>query len=150
LFILISNQIVKDGAFAAHSLELHAKYGPVVRIGPNRLRINSAEAFKQITRMGTRFTRDRDTYIMFGIDAMFSDPSNQRHRERRGVFQEAFRLNEILKAEPLVTTKMKRLMGKLDAMCEEAGGQKEINLLRALNCQGLEIFTEFSFAQDST
>ena len=144
------NQLVRDGEFAKHCHHvLHAKYGPVVRIGPNRLRIQSVEAFQQITKIGTRFSRDTNTYLMFGFDAMISEPSNERHRTRRGLFQEAFRSTEILKSEPLITGRMKRFMDKLDAMCEEAGGKTEINILRALNCQGLEIFTEFAFAQDS-
>ncbi|RPA71719.1 cytochrome P450 [Ascobolus immersus RN42] len=143
-------EIVKDGNLSTHCHHvLHEKYGPVVRIGPNRLRIQSVEAFHQMTRIGTPFTRDSSTYIMFGFENMMADPSNERHRERRSIFQNAFRRSEILKAEPLVTRRMKRFMRKLDEMCKESGGQKELNVLWALNCQGLEIFTEFAFAQDS-
>ncbi|RPA74003.1 cytochrome P450 [Ascobolus immersus RN42] len=144
--------IPKGGQFCFHCEEvLHPTYGPIVRTGPNRLRIQGIDAFAHMSRMGTRFIRDEKHYQSNGTeDTMVTTPSNEDHRQRRKYFEPGFTKNEVIKREPLLRRKFERAFGKLEDIMKKNGGVAEVDMNFMFMCTALEIFSEFSFGIDST
>jgi hypothetical protein len=65
--------------------QLHLKYGPAVRVGPQRISFNSLSALRTIYGAGSPFERT-DFYSMFdvyGRPNMFTMASGYDHRERK-------------------------------------------------------------------
>ncbi|RPA72765.1 cytochrome P450 [Ascobolus immersus RN42] len=141
--------IIKNGTFVFHvPQKLHPKYGPTVRVGPNRIRLSDAESFQQIHKIGTKFTKDRDFYLMFGHDYIVNERSNEIHRKRRAPFANSFGPAEVRKQEPLVREKMERLLNKFDELCKDGGEKASVNLDWAIQCMALEVFFQFSFGTE--
>jgi hypothetical protein len=79
--------------------QLHQKYGPVVRIGPNELSFNSLSALKTIYGAGSGFERT-SFYRMFdvyGHQNLFTFASVKAHSERKKLLNHAYSRTSILK-----------------------------------------------------
>lgn len=147
-FILTHLQIVKGGTFCFHVPEvLHPKYGPIIRVGPNRVRLTDIASFQTVHKIGTKFYKDEAFYNMFGFPSLINDPSNEHHRQRRIPFASSFGPSEVRKQEPLVREKLDRLLNKIDEMCAETG-EATFNIDYAVMCMALEVFFQFSFGKE--
>ncbi|KAF4633361.1 hypothetical protein G7Y89_g4756 [Cudoniella acicularis] len=79
--------------------QLHQKYGPVVRVGPNELSFNSLSALKTIYGAGSGFERT-SFYRMFdvyGHQNLFTFASPKDHGERKKLRNHAYSKSAILK-----------------------------------------------------
>ena len=61
--------------------DLHAKFGPVVRIGPNELSFSGRQAFREIYSANSDFIK-APRYGAFGRKSMFTMRNKQEHRFR--------------------------------------------------------------------
>ncbi|PLB52502.1 cytochrome protein [Aspergillus steynii IBT 23096] len=73
----------RKGGFEKANIDLHKKYGPLVRISPSTISINDPAALKTIYSSGSRFPKS-DFYHPFGDHRndqrnLFSVQDNQRH-----------------------------------------------------------------------
>ncbi|KLJ09232.1 hypothetical protein EMPG_15340 [Blastomyces silverae] len=98
--------------------ELHAKYGPVVQLGPNELSFSTAESIDTIYGTGTRF-RKAPMYMTMGRPGVLhlSDPAV--HRERRRLLNHAFAKQHIDEMEPVFQNSVRKLVARM----ERAGGK---------------------------
>lgn len=78
---------VWTGELPRLNIELHRKYGPVVRLAPNEFSLDDPAAVKVIYGLGTTFTKG-PWYTASGLPFkkdynMFQMPENDRHIENR-------------------------------------------------------------------
>ncbi|KAF6832077.1 branched-chain-amino-acid aminotransferase [Colletotrichum musicola] len=81
----------KDQARNLH--QLHEKYGPIVRYGPNHVSIRSSEGVKMLYT-NSRYTRKADNYLAFPRNpekaSLFSSINKQVHARKRRILRQGF------------------------------------------------------------
>ncbi|KAL5511175.1 hypothetical protein ACEPAH_4390 [Sanghuangporus vaninii] len=109
---------------------LHEKYGPVVRIGPNELSIVDAESIPTI--MSLRKGSLWDAHNMRGtIPAIVGMRDVEMHRERRKLWNHGFTTAALKKLQPTVENRVLDLSKELEKRTSKPG-EKEISLDLAL------------------
>lgn len=92
--------VKKDEAKNFHLL--HDRYGPVVRYGPNRLSVKSADAVRMLYT-NTRYTMKADSYLAFPRDpenaSLFSIINKQAHTRKRRVLRHGFSESSLQEAQ---------------------------------------------------
>ncbi|KAF9019730.1 cytochrome P450 [Hymenopellis radicata] len=135
-------EVWKNGMFVQHLEELHEFYGPVVRIRPNELHFNTAEAFSAIYPSYTGFTKDPDFYTCFGEDdSAFGMTNVHDHKIRREILNPLFSRRAILKLESFVQE-------KVDLFAEQIHKHQTapVNLFRGFRSLAMDVVTEYSYA----
>lgn len=126
--------------------QLHRKYGPVVRIGPDRVSFNSLSALRTIYGPGSRYGRT-GFYRMFdvyGEQNLFTFHSPVDHGQRKKLLSHAYSKSVILK-EPItrmVEEKAKEYMSLIE---KEPGHISEI--FSTLHYYSLDNITEFLYGK---
>ncbi|KAG0645055.1 Cytochrome P450 monooxygenase aflV [Hyphodiscus hymeniophilus] len=79
--------------------QLHQKYGPVVRIGPNELSFNSLSALKTIYGAGSGFERTSfyKMFDVYGQPNLFTFASPKAHGDRKKLLNHAYSKSSILR-----------------------------------------------------
>ncbi|KAF5004052.1 hypothetical protein FDECE_9427 [Fusarium decemcellulare] len=95
---------VREGSFQDVNVDLHKRYGTIVRYGPNRYSINDPEAAKIIYGLGTHFPKSSwySTWASPGQWAVFSDQSIKRHTQNRKLYQAMYAMSTLVHYEPFV------------------------------------------------
>ncbi|KAJ4213316.1 hypothetical protein NW759_011158 [Fusarium solani] len=80
--------------------QLHSKYGPAVRIGPNEVSFNSLTALKTVYGPGSRYGRTAfyRMFDVYGEQNLFSFHSVEEHGSRKKLLSHAYAKSTILKA----------------------------------------------------
>ncbi|MCJ1430255.1 hypothetical protein MMC29_008172 [Sticta canariensis] len=99
-------------------LELHAKYGSVIRVGPNSLAFSSLSAFDAIYGFNKNF--EKDNFYAFGRDSrtksgsIFTARTDAIHREhRRKVVGPALSPTKVATYQPIVLRNVSVLLSRL-------------------------------------
>ncbi|CAE6481959.1 unnamed protein product, partial [Rhizoctonia solani] len=137
---------VKTGKACNTMFEIHQKYGPFVRIGPNHISIADPDALEDIYkhgngllksdyyamfRLGTHeslFTsRDKaehsNYYAMFRLgthDNLFTSRDKAEHSTKRRRLAHIFSPQNILSYQPRVRNNIRHLVDQLDMRCQQA------------------------------
>lgn len=77
--------------------DLHAKYGPIVRLSPKEISAATSDAFKQIYSVSSRFPK-HEWYVAFGghpTPGLFSMSDFAEHGRRRKIFARAFSKSQL-------------------------------------------------------
>ncbi|KAH0832551.1 hypothetical protein AYO21_06055 [Fonsecaea monophora] len=95
---------VRAGSFHHENIELHRKYGPIVRVGPNLYSIAAPD--KEVYGIGSKF-RKSDWYEGWKHPspdkwALFADRDIRRHAETRKRFQGLYSMSALLSYEKYV------------------------------------------------
>ncbi|KAI0007011.1 cytochrome P450 [Xylariaceae sp. FL0662B] len=109
--------ISKQGRLHRDLVELHKKYGKVVRVAPNMLSVGDPMAFREIYKAGNRFYK-AESYSVFNAGRPF-DLAGQRnekiHSEQRKLVARAYTMDSMIYLEPhvdsLINTLVERLGG---------------------------------------
>ncbi|KAK4199157.1 putative cytochrome P450 [Triangularia verruculosa] len=76
---------------------LHPKYGPIVRIRPHALHISDPDAFRDVHKVGSKFTKAKYFYVPFRLsEALFGSTDPDFHRKRRSLIAPLFSKGEVL------------------------------------------------------
>jgi cytochrome P450 len=134
---------------------LHARYGPVVRIGPNELAFNSPEAFRDI--YGARpghgsFAKDRSHYVLppNGVDHLVSAVDDTVHARHRKLLAYAFSDRSLREQEGLIRGYVDLLIAKLREQCESAGDgrrQGRVDIKSWMNYTTFDITGDLMFGE---
>lgn len=144
--------------------ELHTKYGDVVRISPNevRLRISSSTmrvnaeqqklhfskpaAYNDIYNNSNRWDKEHVLYRSFGEDrSSFGFLTYREAKQRKDVLAPLFAKRAVAELQSLVINKIERLCSGLSA--QNAAG-KSSDFLYGLRCFTADTIMQFCFAQD--
>lgn len=134
---------LKDGVLYHRIEELHAKYGPVVRIGPNEIHLSDPDNYDKLYSVGGRFYKDPVFYEVLNVPAMFTSISNEEHRRRRAPLNHFFSRRAVLDLEDIVKEKADKLCRRVRESLE-AG--KPADLRSGLRAVSIDVLTEYAFA----
>ncbi|KAI0908038.1 cytochrome P450 [Ustulina deusta] len=115
------------GDLPKKTLELHNKYGPVVRTGPNELSFNSAEYWEAV--MGHRKSVEPEN--MKAAYAAAHDPhsivfaSRDDHSRIRRMLSQGFSTSSMLEKQPIIRGYVDKLIKQLHERCQN--GEAKIN-----------------------
>ncbi|KAI1085585.1 cytochrome P450 [Whalleya microplaca] len=92
------------GHFEEDNLQLHQKYGPIIRYGPNRYSFDDPEAAKIIYGHGSHFPKSSwySTWSNPGQWSLFTDRSIARHSQNRRLYQSAYSMSALMSYEGFV------------------------------------------------
>ncbi|KAL0573598.1 hypothetical protein V5O48_008357 [Marasmius crinis-equi] len=137
--------IIQDGSFLEHLHWLHDVYGPVVRIGPNKLHFATPEAYHDIYTHGPTFTKSSSAlYRAFGVGAnsfTFTDPA--KAKERRAAINPLFARRSILKLEGVIQDLVNRFIARILSQSDSEGF---VDMTFALRSLTMDIITSYCFA----
>ncbi|KAI1452040.1 cytochrome P450 [Annulohypoxylon moriforme] len=96
-------------------VDLHKKYGNVVRVGPRVLSVGDPMAFREIYRAGNRFYKSQSYSVLQGTRPF--DLAGQRnekiHSDQRRLVARSYSMDSVVYLEPHVDTVMNALVDRL-------------------------------------
>ncbi|GME65706.1 hypothetical protein N7449_011801 [Neofusicoccum parvum] len=92
-------------------VELHRRYGDVVRIGPNELSVGDPTAFKEIYTESYSVIQGRRPFDLTG------ERSEKVHSEQRKLVARAYSMDSMVYLEPKINAVVESLTKKLDQLC---------------------------------
>ncbi|KAI0839483.1 putative cytochrome P450 [Hypoxylon sp. FL0890] len=111
-------------------LDLHRRYGPVVRVAPNELSFNTAQSFRDIYgfRPGHKtFVKsifyDGGSFAAKGVHSIVSERDPVIHAQMRRLLSHAFSNSSLLEQEALVTESVDQFVRRMKA---EAGQRVDV------------------------
>ncbi|OIW26308.1 putative P450 monooxygenase [Coniochaeta ligniaria NRRL 30616] len=138
-------EVFKQKSMTDVLVELHAKYGDVVRVGPNELHFAKPSAFNDIYNASSRWDKERTLYESFGEDhSSFGLRNYAEAKQRKDVLQPLFSRRSIINMQALVREKMDRLAETLSKNNEQG---KSADLLFAFRCFAIDTITTYCFAK---
>ncbi|KAL1871337.1 hypothetical protein VTK73DRAFT_2091 [Phialemonium thermophilum] len=125
-------------------LQLHEKYGPVVRIGPNQVSFNSLTAVRTIYGPGSRFGRT-DFYRMFdvyGRQNLFTFFSAAEHGQRKKLLSHAYSKSVVLRPHTasMIEEKTKQYLALIETEPDHVS-----DIFATLHYYSLDNITEFLY-----
>lgn len=127
--------------------QLHQRYGPVVRIGPNEVHFNSPSALRTIYGAGSGFERT-DFYRMFdvyGKQNVFTFGPSSQHAERKKLLASTYAKGNVIRG---------RVAGEVEDNVEdylkliEGAGEQGDEIFRSLHYFSLDNITNFLYGPD--
>ncbi|KAI4095840.1 MAG: hypothetical protein LQ344_001394 [Seirophora lacunosa] len=137
--------VIKGGQFLFKIQDLHRRYGPIVRIGPNEIHINDPEFYEQIYSLHGRWDKDPAFVNQFdNTGSAFGTIHHDLHRIRRRAFQSFFSKQKIISLEPLIQSRVDKLCQRLEGF---AGTDKEVPIRHAYECLTNDIVMEYTLGK---
>ncbi|KAF2176414.1 cytochrome P450 [Zopfia rhizophila CBS 207.26] len=122
--------------FQKTNIELHRRYGPVVRIAPNEFSIDDPEAVKIIYGHGTQYSQWYRASGHPNIPDLFTDQNSRRHAVLRRKVASLYSMTTLLRMEPCVEQCTALLTERLR---EFAQSQAMFNLQYWLQCYAFDL-----------
>ncbi|CAK7234510.1 hypothetical protein SEUCBS140593_008966 [Sporothrix eucalyptigena] len=116
--------------------ELHAQYGPVVRVGPSEVSFSSLSALRTIYGAGSGFERTTfyRMFDVYGRQNLFTFGPARQHAERKKALAHAYSKTTVLHPEALATPLIKKNVQNYLALIESQRTEG------GATTQGYEIF----------
>ncbi|KAH7081133.1 pisatin demethylase [Paraphoma chrysanthemicola] len=135
--------VIRKHDFATYNIALHEKYGPVVRLAPNRYSINDAEATRII--LGHHNALDKSGYYLpFGSPFetnTFSEPSISVHARMRRSFASLYSNTHLLSYEPFVDSCNSMLLKRLE---EYASNGQQLDIRELMQFYAFDVIGEIT------
>ncbi|KAJ9613905.1 hypothetical protein H2200_002041 [Cladophialophora chaetospira] len=145
--------VVLGGQYTFHIIELHKKYGPVVRINPRELHFYPPEFYEEIytgpTRPRNRWERYTKGFGMPGAGA--STNPHDLHRARRAALSPYFSMQSVRKLQSVIEEKANLVMKRLKGFGQEEGAKekKPLGLEPVFAAYAYDVVTQYSFARSA-
>lgn len=106
--------VILRGQYTFHIRDLHARYGPIIRINPYELHV-SDPTFYDILYASSASGEKRDKWQwytkQFGTpEAMFSTTSHEQHKSRRAALNRFFSMASVRRLQPVIEERMFKLL----------------------------------------
>ena len=128
--------------------DMHDKYGPIVRVGPDELHVNDPSILPELMP-ASKHRRNKYTRAVqfFGFaEAVGATVDHDLHRMRRGAMSKMFSKEAVRRLEPIMKFNLERLLGRLQGY-KESGNP--INLLPMFGAFTNDLISEYSFGLNS-
>ncbi|KAH6988294.1 cytochrome protein [Ilyonectria sp. MPI-CAGE-AT-0026] len=129
-------------------IRLHEKYGPVVRIAPNRYSFSRQEDVKTIYALGGRFFKsDYYAAMLTGdplVDNMFPTINDDEHRDRRRKISSLYTMSTMITYEKAVDEMTAVLTKKLRAIANEG---RPFHFPRFMQYYAFDVIGQITFDQ---
>ncbi|KAL4919151.1 cytochrome P450 [Aspergillus aurantiobrunneus] len=139
------------GRLGFETKQLHDRYGPVVRVSPNELAFNSAQAWEDIYgfKTGGRQNMHKDPIHVGSVDPLpgastltMADDAN--HTRQRRALAHSFSERALKDQEYIIQHYVDILIGKLKGLADDG---QEFNLVNWLNFTTFDIIGDLTFGE---
>ncbi|KAF8855457.1 putative cytochrome P450 [Acephala macrosclerotiorum] len=138
-------EVVRGESMVHVLVELHRRYGDIVRVGPNELHFANPDAYHNIYNGNLRWDKEAKLYESFGEDhSSFGLTKYADSKQRKEVLQPLFSRRTILDLQSLVREKVEHLV---QALRKNQAVGKSSDMLFAFRCFTVDMITEFCFAK---
>ncbi|KAH7050192.1 putative benzoate 4-monooxygenase cytochrome P450 [Macrophomina phaseolina] len=126
--------------------ELHAKYGNIVRYGPNKLSVTSEDAVQIIYQKGGRLMPKSEMYVAFGTGHpnSFAMRDEAAHSIRRRHMSHSFSSSYVKEMEGYLDINIKLLKDKIASRAER---NEAFDLKKLLDFYIFDVLGELAFSQ---
>jgi cytochrome P450 len=140
-------ECILPGRFLWKIKELHAQYGPIVRINPNEVHINDIEYYDTIyTAGGSKHPRNKVRHLVLHDDSMFDTYDAALHRKRRTAVASPFSKQSVRALEPAIREIIDIFAQRLTRY-SETGEVVDVHAL--WNSLTQEVIGQYCFGTDS-
>ncbi|KAI7774892.1 cytochrome P450 [Diaporthe eres] len=128
-------------------LDLHNKYGPIVRIADNELSFILPEAWKDRNghRSGGRLENMKEPLAILGNEHNLFGANLEDHSRMRRVLSHGFSMQAVLDQQPLISTHVNLLLQRLRERCE--GGARPVDMVSWYNRVTFDIISDLSWGE---
>ncbi|KAF4997961.1 hypothetical protein FGRMN_3481 [Fusarium graminum] len=139
---------VWKGSFQNLNLDLHRKYGSVIRYGPNRYSFNDPEAAKIIYGLGSNFPKSSwySAWASPGLWSLFSDQSIKRHSQDRKLYQATYAMSSLVHYEPFVDECAEIFTQRLSEMSGSAANPA-VDMRHWFQCYAFDVVGLITYAK---
>lgn len=106
--------VIRGGQYTFHIRDLHAKYGPIVRINPYELHVSDPSFYDTLyaSSAGGEKRNKWEWYTkQFGTpESMFSTTSHDQHKARRAALGRFFSMGSVRKLQPVIEERTAKLV----------------------------------------
>ncbi|TEY71251.1 hypothetical protein BOTCAL_0097g00050 [Botryotinia calthae] len=141
------------GTLHIRALQAHDKYGSVVRLGPNKLVFNSAEALQEIyTSKDVQKSKGYAALVTTpGVHNVHNSVEFSTHKHKRRVISKGFTIPSLLAFEPTMISTVNLLIQNLAMASIKSKSQDNwsspINMGTSFKHMSLDVMGEFGFGQ---
>ncbi|KAF4625909.1 hypothetical protein G7Y89_g12255 [Cudoniella acicularis] len=137
---------IYKGSFERTNIELHRKYGSVVRVAPGEYSVDDVEGGKIIAGHGKGFVKAPWYWAWMPPDpskaSLFSDLDPVRHATQRRKFSSWYSMSSLVGYEPFVNNCTSMLSQRF---AEVAQAGRTIDLQHYLQCYAFDVIGEITF-----
>jgi hypothetical protein len=132
-------------------IQLHAKHGPVVRLGPNDLSFSDPKALKAIYGLNKGFTKSEFYPVQMAIakgrrlPSLFSTTSEPFHANLRRCVNSAFSMSTLIQYEPFVDSTTVLFLSQTEKLYAEKGAT--CNFSRWLQFYAFDVIGEMTYSK---
>lgn len=135
-----------SGTYHLQMQELHARYGPVVRVGPEIVTLCHADMYKDTRGHRKELPKDPIANASFADNILGA--GRQEHARYRRILSHGFSAAAMLEQQPLIKGYVDRLVDRLRAACAEgAGGSRVLNMGKWYNYTTFDVIGDLSFGE---
>ncbi|KAI9508110.1 cytochrome P450 [Russula earlei] len=125
-------------------VELHQKYGDIIRIAPNELHFARPSAFNEIYNAQNKWDKDHEFYRAFDAnESFFAQRDHLNAKHRRALISNLFSRSAISELQRLIQDQLERLC---DALEERHIAGKSSDLYLAFQCFSADTIATFLFS----
>ncbi|KAG4433709.1 hypothetical protein IFR05_010818 [Cadophora sp. M221] len=123
--------------------EMHAQYGPVIRITPDEVHLSDTDNYEIINCVGTKYAKSTQFYDGFTIGySTFSCGPNDIHRIRRGMLEPFFSRRNVMNLEYIVQERAQNLSNLVAAKFAK---NEAVDLHHTFRSISVDVITEYAF-----
>ena len=109
--------VILHGQYTFHIRDLHAEYGPIIRINPYELHVSDPTYYDELcvsSASGEKRNKWEWYTKQFGTpEAMFSTVDHDQHKARRAALNRFFSMASVRRLQPVVTERVQTLIERL-------------------------------------
>ncbi|KAK3321501.1 cytochrome P450 [Cercophora scortea] len=128
---IVYHQGIREGQLIHVLPNLHAIYGPVVRIAPDQIHLNDPVNYEKVYNVGSKYTKDPAFYgALEGV--------------RRGALNPFFSRRSVLDLEQIIWSKTGKLCSMMRSSLDADG---VFDIHHAIRAFSVDIITEYAYAR---
>lgn len=139
-----------QGRWLFQQIELHKRYGPVVRVGPDEIHVDDPEFYAEFAGTSTKRRNKSTTWYWFsgmkqniGV-AAFATLDHDHHALRRGAMNGFFSKRKVQELEERIRSHVRKMIERL---MESKKAGEVVNLMYLTSALTLDVITEYSFGK---
>ncbi|RFU29708.1 hypothetical protein B7463_g6647, partial [Scytalidium lignicola] len=129
--------------------ELHARYGPVVRMAPNNLSFINPQAWKDIYAYKKapelEMIKDPEFYVRNPDAPTIVNGNREEHARYRRLYSPGFSLRSLREQEPLIQGYVNKFVNGLTRICEH--GETPVDMVQWFNFVTFDIIGDLAFGE---
>ncbi|POS68949.1 cytochrome P450 [Diaporthe helianthi] len=128
-------------------LDLHDKYGPIVRIADNELSIIHPDAWKDVYghRKGGGLENTKDPFVIMGNEHNLLGANIEDHSRFRRVLSHGFSMQAIAEQQPRISTHIDLLFQRLHEQCDQ--GKTPMDLVTWYNRVTFDVISDMTWGE---